>query len=114
MSHKNPVTTSPTPEFVHFNRGSRPFLSKSFLAASAILAMSLWPMSDAQAAVGAVPGDAWSPATSESDFNGGVVERNYDALAIVVKPEKDRTPPDGGDGDKPKRPERRAVVSVHG
>lgn len=89
-------------------------LSKALLAASAFVAMSILPMSGAQASAGATLGDARPTSLSQTFLDWRAVDGNYIVLATIEKPKRDRTPPDGGDGDKPKRPEKRAVVSVHG
>ncbi len=71
-------------------------------------------MSGAQASAGATLGDARPTSLSQTFLDWRAVDGNYIVLATIEKPKRDRTPPDGGDGDKPKRPEKRAVVSVHG
>lgn len=89
-------------------------LSTALLAASTFAAMSILPMSGAQASAGATLVDAPPTSLSQTFLDWRAVDGNYTVLATIEKPKRDRTPPDGGDGDKPKRPEKRAVVSVHG
>ena len=119
MSNEIQLNKTGAQQFICFectreHSARRGALSTAFLVASTFLAMGTLPMSGAQASAGATLGDARPTSLSQTFLNWRAVDGNYTVLAIIEKPKRDRTPPDGGDGDKPKRPEKRAVVSVHG
>lgn len=72
-------------------------------------------MGGAQASAGEPLWDAPRFSLSETSLEVSPAEKTFTELALIVKPDREPEPPrDGGDGEKPKRPEKRAVVSVHG
>lgn len=112
MSNRNPIIKGLTQVSSCFTcRSQRQSLSKALLAVSTVLALSVLPMGSAQASSGATLWDAPGISLSETQLVRNAAG-NFTVLAIIVKP--DRDPPRQGGGDGPKRPEKRAVVSVHG
>lgn len=104
MSNKIPVIKGLTQVSSSF--------TKALLAVSTVLALSVLPTGNAQASSRATLWDAPAISLSETQLVRNAAEGNFTVLALIVRP--DRDPPRQGGGDGPKRPEKRAVVSVHG
>lgn len=120
MSNRNPIHQNATQGFEAFNARSprNHIASSTLLAASTFLAISILPMSGAQASADPALLEVQGTSLSGTHLEERAANGSFTVLALVVEPEKDppRNPPprDGGDGEKPKRPERRTIVSVHG